>query len=268
MTGSTLEPVAVTIPVAQPLPRLASRKSKKTVLITGASRGIGRSLALAFGRAGYAVGVNYQREKAKAEVVVGEIMAAGNTEAMALEGDVRDSLKVRQMIDEMLVRWGRLDALVNNAGLARDRTILKMTNGEWNDVVDVNLNGTFWCLREAARVMSRQKEGTIINISSYIAMRPGFGNANYSAAKAAVIALTKAASRELGRYHIRVNAVLPGFHATDMSASLKGDQQQRLIMEHVLGQTTQLDDLTRIVLELAENASISGQVLNVDSRIL
>src|SRR6185312_12944713 len=106
----------------------------KSVLVTGASRGIGRALALAFGRAGYAVGLNYHREKAEAEAVAQELYEAGHRETQVLECDVRDSLKVRQMIDAMVVRWGRLDALVNNAGITRDRTILKMTNGEWNDV--------------------------------------------------------------------------------------------------------------------------------------
>ena len=111
----------------------------KTVLITGASRGIGRELALAFGRAGYAVGVNYAKEHAAAEAVVQEIWEAGNKEAEAFPCDVRDSIKVRQMIDGVVVRWKRLDVLINNAGVTHDRTILKMTNGEWNDV-----NGSAW----------------------------------------------------------------------------------------------------------------------------
>ena len=124
----------------------------KTVLITGASRGIGRELALAFGKAGYAVGVNFNKETAKAEAVVQEIFEAGNKEAEVFACDVRDSLKVRQMMDAMVVRWGHIDVLINNAGITRDRTILKMTNGEWNDVIDVNLSGAFWCIREAARL--------------------------------------------------------------------------------------------------------------------
>ena len=239
----------------------------KTVLITGASRGIGRDLALAFGRAGYAVGVNYTKEKAAAEKVVQAIWEAGNKEAEAFACDVRDSIKVRQLIDAMVVRWKRLDVLVNNAGITRDRTILKMTNGEWNDVIDVNLNGAFWCLREAARVMSQQKSGAIINIASIMALRGGFGNANYAAAKAGLIALTKSAARELGRFKITVNAVLPGFHVTDMASTLSEEQRQRIQAEHTLGQTTRMEDLTRLILEVAQNNSMSGQVLNVDSRV-
>ena len=240
----------------------------KTVLITGASRGIGRELALAFGRAGYAVGVNYAKEHAAAEAVVQEIWEAGNKEAEAFPCDVRDSIKVRQMVDSMVVRWKRLDVLVNNAGITRDRTILKMSNGEWNDVIDVNLNGAFWCLREAARIMSQQKSGAIINISSIMAVRGGFGNANYAAAKAGLIALTKGAARELGRFHITVNAVLPGFHATDMGSALDEEQRQQVIAENVLGHTTLMGDLTRLVLEVAQNTSLSGQVFNADSRVI
>jgi len=142
----------------------------KTVLITGASRGIGRELALAFGKAGYAVGVNCHKEKAKAEAVVQEIFEAGNKEAEVFVCDVRDSIKVRQMVDAVVVRWGHLDVLINNAGITRDRTILKMNNGEWNEVIDVNLTGAFWCLREAARLMSKEKKGHIINIASIMAV--------------------------------------------------------------------------------------------------
>src|SRR5262249_23939778 len=153
------------------------------------------------------------------------------------------------------------DVLINNAGVTRDRTILKMTNAEWNDVIDVNLTGAFWCLREAARVMSQQKSGAIINIASILAAKGGFGNANYAAAKDGLIGLTKGAARELGRFHITVNSVLPGFHATDMAAVLNDDQRQRVMAEHVLGRSTRTEDLSRLVLELAQNTSISGQIL-------
>ncbi len=240
----------------------------KTVLITGASRGIGRELALAFGKAGYAVGVNCQKEKAKAEAVVQEIFEAGNKEAEVFICDVRDSIKVRQMVDTMVVRWGHLDVLINNAGITRDRTILKMNNGEWNEVIDVNLSGAFWCLREAARLMSKEKHGHIINVASLMAIKPGFGNANYAASKAGLIALTKAAAQELGRFHITVNAVLPGFHETEMSANLPAEHKKKVIEQHATGQSTRVEDLCRVVLELAQNPSVSGQVFNVDSRVV
>jgi 3-oxoacyl-[acyl-carrier protein] reductase len=240
----------------------------KTVLITGASRGIGRELALAFGKAGYAVGVNYLKEKAKAGAVVQELYEAGCKEAELFEGDIRDSLRVRQIMDSVVVRWGHLDVLVNNAGITRDRTILKMTDTEWDEVIDVNLTGAFWCLREAARVMSEEKHGAIINIASILAVKAAVGNANYVAAKAGLIGLTKAAAKELGRFHIRVNAVLPGFHDTDMASSLSAEQKKKLLEAHALGTSTRMEDLARVVLEIAQNPSVSGQVFNVDSRVI
>ncbi len=247
---------------------MTSHVARRTALITGASRGIGRELALAFAKAGYAVGVHCHKEKDKAEAVVQEIFEAGNKDAEVFVCDVRDSIKVRQMVDAMVVRWGRLDVLVNNAGLTRDRTILKMTNAEWNDVIDVNLSGAFWCIREAARLMSKEKTGHIVNIASIMALKPGFGNANYSASKAGLVALTKAAAKELGRFKISVNAVLPGYHETDMSSTLPAEHKQKVLAEHVMGESTRMEDLCRVVLELAQNTSVSGQIYNVDSRVV
>lgn len=241
--------------------------SAKTVLITGASRGIGKALALAFAKAGYVVGVNARQEEEQARAVVKEIQAKKGKAAVFL-ADIRDSLKVRQMIDQFVGQFGSLDVLINNAGISRDRTILKMTNGEWNEVIDTNLNGVFWCLREGARVMSAAKKGAIINVSSIMAARPQIGVANYAASKAGVLALTKTAARELGRFSITVNAVLPGFHKTDMNNDFTPEMELSRLADHVLGRTTTLEDLSRLVIELAENKSVSGQIFNVDSRIL
>ncbi len=239
----------------------------KTVLITGASRGIGRNLALTFAEAGYAVIVNCQKEEAKANAVADQIRKTGG-QADVVVCDVRDSLKVRQMIDTVLTNRGGLDVLINNAGITRDRTILKMTNGEWNDVVDTNLSGTFWCLREAARAMVKAKQGCILNIASILAFRPSYGTANYAAAKAGVVALTKAAAKELGRFNVRVNAVFPGYHATEMGVGLPEKEVTRVLSEHALGHSTRMADLGKLVVALAENESVSGQVFNIDSRIL
>jgi 3-oxoacyl-[acyl-carrier protein] reductase len=239
----------------------------KTVLITGSSRGIGAELAKAFGTAGYAVGINCREQIDQARAVEKAINSVGNKETAVFQADVRDSLKVRQMMDAFIQRWKRLDVLINNAGINRDRTILKMTNGEWNDVVDVNLSGAFWCLREASRVMVEQKSGAIINIASIVGIRGGVGNANYAAAKAGLIGLTKGAARELGRLGIRVNAVLPGFHETDMSAAMPRELKEKVIAEHVMGHFTRYEDLAAFVRQVAENQSISGQILSADSRI-
>jgi NAD(P)-dependent dehydrogenase (short-subunit alcohol dehydrogenase family) len=240
----------------------------KTVLITGASRGIGRGLALAFSKAGYAVGINCVEQTDKAQAVVQEARAQGAMDIDVFPADIRHSDQASQLVDAVAKRWGRLDVLINNAGITRDRTILKMTDDEWTDVLDVNLTGAFWCLRSAAQRMVRQGSGSILNVASIMGFRGGFGNANYSASKAGLIALTKSAARELGRFHVRVNAVLPGFHETDMSAPLSPERKQKLLSEHPLGRSTRVEDLAALAIAVVENSSISGQVFNVDSRII
>jgi 3-oxoacyl-[acyl-carrier protein] reductase len=167
----------------------------KTVLITGASRGIGRGLALAFAKAGYAVAVNYAEKVEKARAVVKEAHALGASEIDVFPADIRHSAEADALVDAVMKRWGRLDVLINNAGITRDRTILKMTDDEWMDVLNVNLTGAFWCLRAAAQVMIRQGDGAILNVASIMGFRGGFGNANYSASKAGLVSLTKSAAR-------------------------------------------------------------------------
>jgi 3-oxoacyl-[acyl-carrier protein] reductase len=210
--------------------------------------------------------VHYFNDQDQGAQVVQEIRASGGA-AELFSGDIRDSQAAKTLVDAVVERWTRLDVLVNNAGIARDNPILKMTDEEWRDVIDTNLSGTFWMMREAARVMARQESGVILNVSSLMAVRGGFGNANYSASKAAVIALTKSAARELGRFHIRVNAIMPGFHETQMSAHLSSERREKLMAEHPLGHSTRAADLAAFMVALAENHSISGQVFNVDSRI-
>lgn len=235
----------------------------KTVLVTGASRGIGRALASGFGRAGYAVGVHYHVEKDKAEAV-----AAAISQATVFQADVRDSAQADRLIEAVVNEWGRLDVLINNAGITRDRILLRMTDEEWRDVVDTNLTGVFWCVRAAARVMAKQNSGAILNMGSLIGLRGGFGNANYSASKAGLIALGKSAARELGHFNVRVNTLLPGFHPTDLSSGLSDERRQKVLAEHPLERSTTLEDLTAMALAVAENQSLSGQVINVDSRIV
>ena len=240
----------------------------KTILITGGSRGIGRGLVLGFAKAGYAVAINCVEGTEKAQAVAKEARAQGAKEVDVFPADIRQSDQASGLVASVHKRWGTLDVLINNAGITRDRTILKMTDDEWVDVVAVNLTGAFWCLRAAAQIMVRQGHGSILNVASIMGLRGGFGNANYSASKAGLISLTKSAARELGRFHVRVNAVLPGFHETDMSAPLPPERRQKLLAEHPLGHSTRLEDLSALALSLVENGSISGQVYNVDSRIL
>lgn len=235
------------------------------VLVTGADRGIGRFLALAFGRAGHTVGVHCRTRRSQAEKVQDELARMG-VRADVFQADVADPAEAQALVDDARARWGRLDGLVNNAGVTRDRSLLAMSPAEWREVLDVNLSGVFWCLQAAARHMRREKNGFVINIASILGARGGVGCANYAAAKAGVMALTKSAARELGRFDIRVNAVLPGFHLTEMSEQIPPEQRAKVVAEHALGRTTDPADLGRLVVALAESPTVSGQIFNIDSR--
>ncbi len=237
------------------------------VLITGASRGIGRSLALGFAKAGHSVAVNYQNGRAEAERLAGELDALG-VKSVALQADVSDPAQAQALVERTVEAFGPLDVLVNNAGVARDRTILKMSAEEWRTVLDVNLSGAFWCLQAAARHMTKQKRGHIINISSIVGRRAGVGNANYAASKAGLMALTKAAAREFGRFQVCVNAVLPGFHPTGIGRAVWEKQQEGILAQHVLGRLVDMDELAAFVVELSNKKSVSGQIFAFESRIV
>jgi 3-oxoacyl-[acyl-carrier protein] reductase len=236
------------------------------VLVTGSSRGIGRAIARAFGTAGNNVLVNYAADRASAEASVKAISAQG-AGAEAVQADVSDPAQARSLVDAAVEKWGSLDVLVNNAGVTRDRTILKMSEEDWRRAIDVNLSGAFWTLQAAAKAMSKQKSGAILNVASIMALKGGHGCANYSAAKAGLIALTKSAARELGRFNVRVNAFLPGFHVTDMNAKFTPEQVESIRGEYVLGRLPDIDELGRFVVHLASLQSVSGQVFHFESRV-
>ncbi|HRY30103.1 MAG TPA: 3-oxoacyl-ACP reductase family protein [Elusimicrobiota bacterium] len=237
------------------------------VLVTGASRGIGERIARAFCKEGHRVLLNYHVDKERALRVRDALRAQGG-EAEVCGGDVADPAAARALVKRTVELWGAIDGLVNNAGLCRDKTILKMTEEEWRRVLDVNLSGTFWCLKFAAEEMARKKSGFIINIASLLALRGGVGCANYAAAKAGVVGLTKSAARELGRFNVRVNAVLPGFHNTDMGAAAWAKNAEKILGEHVLGRLGDLDELGRFVVFLSQQQSVSGQIFNFESRVV
>ena len=242
-------------------------KTGPVALVTGASRGIGRALALAFARKKYRVALNYVHSKEKAEDAAKAAAAAG-AETLVLKADVGDSFQVQKMVRSVAQKWGRIDVLVNNAGVTRDRTILKMSDEEWNEVLRVDLTGAFWCLRECAKIMARQKDGSIVNISSIVGVRGSVGNSNYAAAKAGLLGLTKSAAKEMGRFNVRVNAILPGFHLTDMGAAVWGKYEERIRAEHSLGRLTDLEELAEFAVVIAAQRSASGQVFNFESRII
>ena len=237
----------------------------KIALVTGASRGIGRQIALALAAQGATVVVNYNGSAAKAEEVVNEITAAGG-KAEAIQCNVADFVKCAELLSGIIKQYGRLDILVNNAGITRDNLLMKMSEEDFDAVIQTNLKGVFNCVKHVSRQMLKQKSGRIINISSVSGVLGNAGQANYCAAKAGVIGLTKSAARELASRGITVNAVAPGFINTDMTECLsdgvKAAAVEQIPMKH-FGET---EDVANLVAFLASDAAryITGQVISVD----
>lgn len=200
----------------------------KSALVTGASRGIGRSIALQLAEEGYNVAVNYAGSKEKAEAVVEEIKAKG-VDSFAIQANVADADEVKAMIKEVVSQFGSLDVLVNNAGITRDNLLMRMKEQEWDDVIDTNLKGVFNCIQKATPQMLRQRSGAIINLSSVVGAVGNPGQANYVATKAGVIGLTKSAARELASRGITVNAVAPGFIVSDMTDALSDELKEQMV---------------------------------------
>ena len=238
---------------------------KKTALVTGAGKGIGRAIALALAKMGVLVIVNYRGSKEQAEETVQKIREMGQ-EAEAYPCDVSDFQAVETMMKTIVSKYGRLDILVNNAGITKDGLILKMSEEDFDKVVDTNLKGTFHTIRHASRQMIRQRSGRIINISSVSGVMGNPGQANYAAAKAGIIGLTKTMAKELGSRGITVNAIAPGFIETDMTAVLSESVQQNIQAQIPLGHFGKPEDVAAAAAFLAseEAGYITGQVLMVD----
>lgn len=237
----------------------------KTALVTGASRGIGRDIALTLAEAGADVAVNYAGSEAKAEEVVDKIKAMGRR-AFAVQANVASYKEVEAMVKRVTETFGRLDILVNNAGITRDNLLMRMKESEWDEVIETNLKGVFNGIKAVSRPMMRQRSGRIINLASVVGVAGNAGQANYTAAKAGVIGLTKTAAKELASRGITVNAVAPGFIETDMTAKLGDEIQKKLIEQIPLGKLGQPQDVARVVRFLASDdaAYMTGQTLHVD----
>ena len=240
----------------------------QVAIITGSSRGIGKAAALALAAEGASVVVNYARSSAAADEVVAEITQAGGS-AIALQADVSQEDQVDALVKATKDKFGRIDVLVNNAGITRDTLLLRMKPADWQAVIDLNLTGVFLCTRAVAKIMLKQRSGRIINISSVAGLMGNPGQANYSAAKAGVIGFTKTVAKEMAGRSVTVNAVAPGFIETDMTNELPNTEE---ILKYIpLGRYGQVSEVAGLIRFLAADpaaAYITGQVMNVDGSMV
>lgn len=237
----------------------------KAALVTGASRGIGREIALELARQGANVAVNFSGSEAKANEVVDEIKALGR-EAFAVKCNVSNSEEVAEMIKGTIDSFGKLDILVNNAGITKDNLLMRLKEEEWDDVININLKGVFLCTKAVTRQMMKQRVGRIINIASIVGVSGNPGQANYVAAKAGVIGLTKTTAKELASRNITVNAIAPGFITTDMTDKLPEDVKAEMLKQIPLARLGEPKDIAKITAFLASDDSsyITGQTLHID----
>ena len=237
--------------------------SGEVVLVTGASRGIGRAIALELGAAGAQVVVNYASSPEAAEAVVAAITASGG-QAWSHRANVADEGEVDGMVKAVLEKAGRLDVLVNNAGITRDGLLMRMKTADWQSVIDLNLTGVFLCTRAVSRAMLKARSGRIINITSVVALMGNPGQANYSAAKAGVIGLTRSNAAEFAARGVTVNAVAPGFIESDMTAELDKEPILAAIPMGRMGSAAEVAGAVRFLAADPAAAYITGQVLQVD----
>lgn len=245
------------------LPENLQQLRDKVAIVTGASRGIGRAIALALADSGASIVVNYASSSTAAEQVVTEITTGGGN-AIAFQADVSQGDQVDALLNAALEKWNRVDILVNNAGITRDTLLLRMKPEDWQAVIDLNLTGVFLCTRAVSKVMLKQRAGRIINIASVAGQMGNPGQANYSAAKAGVIGFTKSVAKELAPRGITVNAVAPGFITTDMTSNVNADEILKYIPLGRYGQPEEVAGLVRFLAADAAAAYITGQVFNVD----
>ena len=240
-------------------------EDKKVALVTGASRGIGKACAIELAKAGYNVAVSYAGNEEAANKTVSELTDLG-VKAKAYKFDVADKEACAKAVEEVLADFGKLDVLVNNAGITRDGLFMRMSAENWEAVINTNLSSAFYMTSPAIKTMIKQRSGCIINMSSIVGVMGNAGQANYSAAKAGLIGFTKSLAKELGSRNIRVNAVAPGFIQTDMTKDLDTEK----IAEHIpLKRLGQPEDIAKAVRFLAEDAPyITGQVIGVDGGLV
>lgn len=243
--------------------------NNKVALITGGSRGIGKEIALELAKNGVNIAITYANNLQKAKEVLDDIKSY-EVKAVAIKANVSVEEDVLQMIKTIEDELGTIDILVNNAGVTKDNLIIRMKEEDWDEVIDVNLKGTFLCTKAVSRIMMKKKYGKIINITSVVGIMGNAGQGNYSASKAGVIGFTKSMARELASRGIRVNAIAPGFIETDMTDVLKDEIKEAMLKSIPLNSFGNPKDIANLVVFLASEKSdyITGQVINVDGGMI
>jgi 3-oxoacyl-(acyl-carrier-protein) reductase len=249
------------------LEHLGRNLKGRVALVTGASRGIGRAVAIELANLGANIALNYNHSVDKAEELAAELRQLG-VECLLVQGDVSHKGEAQRIVDEVLAAWNRLDIVVNNAGITRDKSLRRMTEEEWDEVISVNLNGTFYCTKAALPAMIDQKFGRIINISSLVGQIGAFGQANYSASKGAVIAFTKTVALEMAKFNITANVIAPGFTSTEMLARVPDETLELIKQKIPLNRFAQPEEIGKAAAFLAADGDyITGQQLNVNGGI-
>lgn len=237
----------------------------KTALITGGARGIGKAIALEFARNGYHVVINYLGSEQKALEVMNQCLSFG-VQTIVHRCDVSKAEQVEEMFQSVVARFGRIDVLINNAGITKDNLMLRMSEADFDDVLDTNLKGTFLCAKQAIRYMMKQRSGSIVNVSSVVGLMGNVGQVNYAASKAGVVGLTKSLAKEVASRNVRVNAVAPGYIESDMSAAVAQEMQDKAKGMIPLQAFGKPEDVAHTVCFLASEKAkyITGQVIQVD----
>lgn len=237
----------------------------KSALVTGASRGIGRAVALKLAGLGAKVAINFAGNVAKAQEVKDEILSNGG-EAILVQGNVADFETVQSIVKSVIENFGTIDILVNNAGITRDNLLIKMSESDFDEVIATNLKGVFNCTKAVTRLMMKQRGGRIVNMSSVVGITGNISQANYAAAKAGIIGFTKSSAKELASRNVTVNAVAPGFISTDMTESLSDKVKEELLKNIPMGRMGNPEDVANLVAFLVSDkaAYITGQVIAID----
>jgi acetoacetyl-CoA reductase len=239
----------------------------KVALVTGASRGIGRHIALQLAQRGADVAINYRSRQPEGDEVAREIEATG-VRALAFKADLSKMPEARSLVRQVQDQWGRIDILVNNAGITKDKSMKKLTDDDWNDVLDTNLGSVYATCSEVLKIMMDQKYGRIINITSFVGQAGNFGQANYAASKGGIIAFTKTLALEMAKYNITVNAIAPGFTETEMLAQVPENIREQIIARVPMGRFGKPEEIARAVVFLAaEGDYITGQQINVNGGV-